>query len=214
MVEAGKYWDIYYPEFLESRPSSFCTYLMENFLQDTDSVIEIGCGNGRDGLHLAKIAKHYLGIDSSISAIKSAQILFESAGLNPRKYQLLQQDFADLELPSTCERLIIYSRFSLHADTEYVEDRLLKKFIDYKSVPILVAVEARTIFDELFGKGKLVGKNSYLTDHFRRFLDPIEFQNKISSDFTIIEFQVKKGFATYKNEDPKVMRVIFSKNTN
>ena len=37
-------------------------------------------------------------------------------------------------------------------------------------------IETRTIYDELFGVGKKISENEYLTDHYRRFVNPIEIK--------------------------------------
>ena len=69
-------------------------------------------------------------------------------------------------------------------------------------------IEARTIYDDFFGVGKKISKYEYYTDHYRRFIDPSIFKRKLEKKFKILFFKVDKNFAKFKNEDPKVMRVI------
>ena len=71
-------------------------------------------------------------------------------------------------------------------------------------------IEARTIHDELYGKGEQVARNAFMSDHFRRFIDPQEFLEKVSKNFTVDSFKVERNFAPYKDEDPMVMRIEFS----
>ena len=69
----------------------------------------------------------------------------------------------------------------------------------------------RTIYDDLFGQGKKLSKNEFVTSHYRRFINPIELRSEIKKSFTILEYKVAKGLAVYKNENPKVLRIIAKK---
>ena len=79
-----------------------------------------------------------------------------------------------------------------------------------ESAPMLVCIEARTVRDELFGQGELAGRNTFITDHYRRFIEPEELKNKVDQRFEILDFQVGRGFAPYGDQDPEVMRIFFS----
>jgi SAM-dependent methyltransferase len=205
------FWENHYKVFDEFDASPFCKFIMSDYLLETNNVIEIGCGNGRDGLEIAKKVAFYKGVDLSKSAIREASKRFVQAGIKTTKYQLSQENFSEIKLSHDFKgNLVIYSRFSLHSDTENSEDSLLSKITDYRFGKITVMIESRTIYDELFGKGKNVSKNAYVTDHYRRFIDPEEFKLKIQNNFNIEYFEVSKGFAKYKLEDPEVMRIIFT----
>ena len=68
--------------------------------------------------------------------------------------------------------------------------------------------------DKVSGRwiGKKIGKHEYYTDHYRRFVVPKELKKKLSNKFKIIFFKLSKNFAKYKNENPKVLRIICKKN--
>ena len=106
----------------------------------------------------------------------------------------------------------IYSRWTMHSIDEIAEDRTLK----WVSAALLKGgrflVEARSINDDLYGQGELVGEDSYVTDHFRRFMNKNKFiQKLIDLDFKIIFSVESKGLAVYKNDDPKVIRIVAEK---
>jgi tellurite methyltransferase len=206
------FWDEHYMKYSNNTPSSFCNFVSERFLKNSDLVYELGCGNGRDGLRLATLASNYVGIDLSFNAIASGKRLFESMKVDEEKYNFRLENFSESEFgENNKQRIIIYSRFSLHSDTEDAENSLLNKIISIDNSDCLIAIEARTIHDELFGKGREVGRNSFETDHFRRFIDPQEFLHKVLPNFEVCFFDVSNGFAKYQNEDPIVMRIVLKK---
>ena len=66
------YWDNFYAQSLFETPSPFCKYVIDKYLNREDSVIEIGCGEGRDGIEISKFVHDYKGIDKSTNAIEAA----------------------------------------------------------------------------------------------------------------------------------------------
>jgi hypothetical protein len=72
-------------------------------------------------------------------------------------------------------------------------------------------IEVRTVYDELYGVGKKLKKNEYLTSHYRRFIDPMIFKKQIEKKFSIKLFKIRRNFAKYKNENPLVLRIIAKK---
>jgi SAM-dependent methyltransferase len=205
------YWDSHYKVFEEDEASPYCKDIVNRILQPNDTVIEIGCGNGRDGLMIARNVKNYIGVDLSPTAIQSAREKFIKSKLPEERYSLFSDDFSQLkfEHPEST-RLIIYSRFSLHADSEDAENLLLAHLSNYKSGSLKVLIEARTIHDELYGQGEKVERNAFVSDHFRRFINPQEFLEKVSKNFTVDSLKVERDFAPYKAENPMVMRIEFS----
>lgn len=213
-VMEQSYWDTYYSYSTFEDPSPFCKYVISKYLQATDSVVEIGCGEGRDGLEISKHVQSYIGIDKSQTAIlaanKKLKISYNDESRNIFKVGSFQD--MDLNLFSTsADRLVVYSRFSLHADDENAENKLISSFQHYDETPLLVLIEVRTIYDELYGLGQLIEKNAFVSDHYRRFVDPKEFLGKIDNDFYLHEFSVSRGFAKFETEDPMVLRIAFSK---
>ena len=206
--DAQKYWNVYYQSFKEVSPSPFCSYVMHNFLDVKDTVLELGCGNGRDGLSLAQNCTHYQGVDVSEEAIHQASLLFETQGLQAEKYELLVNDFSSVTRPTTAlGRVIVYSRFSLHADSEAAQQGLFNRLNQTLHEGDLLLIEVRTIHDELFGVGTNVDRNAYFSDHYRRFLDPEDFPALLPNRLKLLTKLVERGFAPYAGADPKIMRL-------
>ena len=72
-----EFWDKHYLNFSDYKASDFCNYCMENIIQTDDSIIELGCGNGKDGLQLINKASKYIGLDSSKSALSNFKSLID-----------------------------------------------------------------------------------------------------------------------------------------
>ena len=206
----SEFWDRHYKVFAEETPSNFARWAVKEFLSAHDEVVEIGSGNGRDGIYLSKFVDTYTGVDLSESAVatSSQNLLSSQPGNSNAQFQ--KMNFSDFEfLNESPKRLVVYSRFSLHSDDEAAEDSLLSHLAGIKNRKLLVLIEVRTIFDELYGVGESVGNNGYVTDHYRRFIDPDVFRKKVEKMFCINYFEISDAFAPYKNEKPKVLRIAF-----
>ena len=70
-----------------------------------------------------------------------------------------------------------------------------------------IFIEARSVKDDLFGVGKKLGKNEYVTDHYRRFIDKNDLIKKFNKNFKIIYLKESKGFSNLKRE-PCLIRLI------
>ena len=95
----------------------------------------------------------------------------------------------------------------MHSLTLKEENNLIKNLSQSEKLEYIF-IETRTIYDELYGVGRKMKKNEFFSDHYRRFIDPVEIKKKLSKNFKIIYYQCKKNFAKYKNENPKVLRII------
>ena len=74
-----------------------------------------------------------------------------------------------------------------------------------------IFIECRTIRDDLYGKGKKIGKHEFIDTHYRRFIDPKEFKRRLSKFFKISYFKESKNFAKFKKENPCILRLIAKK---
>ena len=166
---------------------------------------DIGCGNGRDLVYFNKNEILCKGIDKSKEAIKNNKNKF-------RKYKdyFVNNNFCNLfKKIKIKERFSIYSRFTLHAINYKDEDRLIRSIKNKKNLDYIF-IECRTLKDELYGKGRKVGKHEFVLSHYRRFIDPKILKKKLK-DFKIIYFKQAKNFAKFKKENPCVLRIIAQK---
>lgn len=205
------FWNHHYSAFRVDTPTDFCDFVCETLVQPRDKIIELGCGNGRDAPSLSAAGASYLGLDASRSAVALTRSRLARHGFSAPGYWAEELDMGRYSYPRKHEgRLLVYSRFSLHSVSDETQDRLLSNLLA-SDVPVVVAVEARSIHDELYGKGVEVGPHAFQTDHYRRFLDPAMFLNDFVSHFQLVSFRLERGLARFRDEDPVVMRAVMSR---
>jgi SAM-dependent methyltransferase len=205
-----RFWNNHYQTFSVHEPTEFALYCLEKYFKFDDVVIELGCGNGRDGCAISQSVSRYVGLDACNVAINKFENNIKELDKNiAEKIDVHQGDFTAQnfnELKKDAKRLMIYSRFSLHSINYEEVERLLNNLSEINGIPWVFLIEARTIFDNLYGEGTNIGVHEFKTDHYRRFIDPEIFLSEISSRFNIKYFEVSDGFAPFGNQDPLVMR--------
>lgn len=213
----NSFWENHYKTFAVDEPSRFAQYVVSNYLSGGDVIVELGCGNGRDGLFLAKHVHRYVGVDQSHVAIEQARGNFAQATQENLCFELINDDFVLFDFDSIAshafesgKRLVVYSRFTLHSITQEQEDRLFAALAAVRGGDMLVLIEARTVLDELYGRGQQIGTHAYVTDHFRRFIDPDVFPERLPARFVVSSLETSRGFAEFGHEDPIVMRAVLN----
>ena len=198
-----QYWENYYKNSkFGSEQSSFALFFMEEY-QPKGSLVELGCGNGRDSLFFAKRGLTVLGIDQCENAIDELETL------KNKNVSFIAKDFTNL---STEEKGFdnIYTRFTLHSIVKDAADRTIGWAAKNLNVNGYLAIEVRSVNDELFEKGEKVDIDTwYYNNHSRRFVRLNELIETIEKAGLKIVFQQEsKGLAVYKTEDPMVIRLI------
>lgn len=201
-----EYWESYYKKNkMDMRPSPFANFLTSNYKLD-GNIIELGCGNGRDAVYFAKNGSDVIGVDQCQITIDR----LNKIGILNTKF--IADDFTNLSLLQEYHN--IYSRFTLHSIDSESELRTIKWASKVLNSGVF-AIEVRSVKDDLFGQGELIAKNTWFTDHARRFVNFEEIKNiLITNGFYIIYEEESRGLAPYKNEDPVVIRIIAKINVN
>ncbi len=195
-----EYWKSYYEKHGQPfQPSPFCLFALDNYLEKGDSIIDLGCGNGRDSVKMAEEGLRVVGVDQCCTVIDS---------LNAK--QIPDATFIGCGFESMPSHLKIkhaYSRFSLHSIPEHVEDVLLA-WVSTHLEDGYFLIETRTDKDDLAGKE---------TDHYRRFLSAENLVCKmIRCGFEIAYMEHARGFSRYdstfgvdyNSDDPYLLRVV------
>lgn len=202
-----EYWNKYYEGLAGevTKPSDFCVEI-EKRLNPSSHIMELGCGNGRDSMYFLAKGHRLTAIDGSDEAI---DMLVKKIGSN-EKALFVCDDFVKCHALYQMQYDCVYSRFTLHAITDDQEDELLTNVKEALSSGGILCIEARTIHDELFGRGTKVGHNAYeYNDHFRRFIDVDEFRDKLKDmGFDVEYIEEAQGFSKTADSDPVLMRVI------
>lgn len=204
------YWNEYYthnPASIDNKPSKFAKYIESEFLRENNPahILELGCGNGRDSLFFLSKGHKVTAVDGSDVAIEMLnRIICSNNAL------FICDDFVKSKALCQTKYDCIYSRFTLHAINEAQEDELLDNVRHALKSNGILAIEARTTNDELYGKGIETEKNTFLYDeHYRRFINVDDCRNKLEKlGFDVIHLEESNGFSRTRNSDPVLMRCI------
>jgi tellurite methyltransferase len=201
------YWAVFYKKHKAVEyPSPFAEFCYENYVSEGQSMIELGCGNGRD-------ARYFFGQGCRVIALDQSpvEVIFNSKS-GASESQFISTDFVNYDFSKHGETDIFYSRFSLHAINADQEAILMEKVFANLKPGGLFLIEARTTRDPLCGEGKEVEPNAFVTDHYRRFLNTQKFiEDSVSIGYRLLYFIEKSGLSPYGDEDPVLMRIVLEK---
>lgn len=204
-----EHWNTFYKTDAAPRiPSQFCVFVA-NEIEKSASIVEFGCGNGRDSLFFSRNGWKVIGVDASDSAIKECMEAHSTSSANKAEFfvgsidEISCFDTIESRLKSmAAENIVVYARFFLHAINESQETIFLdgvKRLL--KSHSGCVALEFRTNRDE--------NLNKTTTAHYRRFIKPHEFIYKASLVGLKCKYCVEGfGLAKYREDDAHVVRLM------
>ena len=195
------YWNGYYKAKTTRLPNSEFSEFVLNKINKFSSLIDIGCGDGRDTYFFSKNEIYTKGVDFSLETIEQN---------NPFSNKYLSFEHLDL---SNIDKLnkkfdFGYCRFIFHSINVETEDILLKWLKN--NVGYKVFIETR-VFDP---KNLPIEEN-----HYRRFFSEESFIKKIKDlDFKILLSESSYQFSKYKDIykvndikfDPLILRMIIS----
>lgn len=149
------------------------------------TVLDLGCGNGRDAQYFAKRGYAVIALDIELSGSLKEK-------LTQQGIKCVQQDLRRLKLkPNSFDA--IFAHLSLH----YFDDKTLVKIIDkiYHGLKPggYFFIKCKSIADPLFGKGKKLEENYYGSDLKRHFFSSEYMEEKLVK-FKIIKIQKTRSF--------------------
>ena len=206
-IDNTDYWNQYYRnKVCSTQPSPFAQYVA-TLVEPGKSLVDLGCGNGRDALYFAGLGLQVLGMDLSQTAIEMLQ---ETPVDNAR---FLCGDFINDPVHTPESYDYAYSRFTIHAINAKQETLLLQAMFRALKAGGKFFIEVRGVHDPLYGKGKPVERHAFFYDnHYRRFVVLEELtQSLVRCGFRVVYAKEQTGFAPYGNDDPPVIRVVAEK---
>lgn len=177
------------------------------------SVLEFGCGNGRDSLYLASRQHTICATDLSLEAVKSCRNQAQKLGVKTAHFD--QGDLSSLsDMQALFKRgrdlspdqsIIGYSRFVMHSINTEQEDAFMTNIGALMKLGEPIYFEFRSKEDAELEKT--------FGNHYRRFVDTEKFVGKLTQKhgFKLTYGLTSRGLAKYKAEDPFVSRLIFEK---
>ena len=201
-----QYWNKYYAEQTSpTEATSFARHISSQ-MPPRSTILELGCGNGRDAFFFAEAGHQVLACDQSAVII---QALKDGAQQGPRFFV---DNIGDMQFRPEGTIDIVYTRFVLHALSNEEAGRAYDWI--YAQLPAggLFLSESRSVNDPLRGDGERLAEHLYMTDHKRRFLERTELIQELEQvGFVIDEAVEDNGLAVYKDDDPIVIRLVARK---
>ncbi|WP_417454764.1 adenylyl-sulfate kinase [Kiloniella sp.] len=202
-----KHWNNYYGKgSAPNIPSSFAQHVNSQ-LTSKQSILEVGCGNGRDASFFASRGHTVSALDLSKSAIdycienySKQEIKFSVGTIN----SLGKEDSTQFD--------VIYSRFCLHAMTPSEEIEFWNIAAKLLSKNGYIFVECRSINDPLARKGEVLSPTERIAGHYRRFIVLDELTKRVeNTGLQVIQSSECDGLAKYKDDNPVVIRLSATK---
>ena len=197
-----KYWDKFYKNNADkiltdnSNFSKFTLRTIPHLFKDKDeiSLLDIGCGNGRDTKFFSNVGVSANGID----------LCYSDESNNISKGNALSiKELYD----------VYYLRFFLHTIEEKTTDDILNNInniIGNNTSYIFIETRStRGVTDEL--KSETHFKSDIGTEHYRMLYSYDYLFNKFNENFKLNYHTEATGFAKFGNEDPYILRFILSK---
>lgn len=203
------YWANFYAHHEYTSGSTFSQFI-DDRPETPTTVIDIGCGDGRDACAFAVSGRRVYGLDQS-------EVGIDHAGVHAEKFGVTQRatfwvcDVADRDalgtaidtvIAATPTPVMFYLRFFLHAIPEDVQRGLLETIAQRAREGDVFAAEFRTDKDKPNLKVH--------TRHFRRYQNAEEFRVALEETygFTVRHHEERSGLSPYGEEDPILFRVI------
>jgi SAM-dependent methyltransferase len=208
LITHRKRWDAFNSsqgKRLARNPSPFARWVDKEFPSDA-TIVDAGCGGGRDSRLFARSGRAVLGVDYSLGSVmrgnrwaarKAPNATFEALNFYDTRAALAM----GARLSREEHPVDLYARFLLHA----LEDRGRENFWRMASMSLRsggrLFLEFRTERDarnkHFFGK------------HFRRYLDPELVQAEIvANGGRVVHLEEGTGLAPFRSEDPHVCRIV------
>ena len=141
--------------------------------------------------------------------IKNCYQSDQEKNINPN---FICKDIQELEKNFKFKINHCYARFFLHALNENEENKVIESVANLLPKNGLFFSENRSVKSDLYGKGEVISKDIFRTDHKRRFIRKNNLSQKLEDNgFKITKLVEKKGLAMHQDDDPVVIRICAKK---
>ena len=204
------YWrNIYSKQSEGEQPSFFARYIAETLDIEGKTLIELGCGNGRDAIFFANADAHVTAIDQCDNIIELLDLRFQKVD----NLKFICTDFTCMDDSTKYD--IVYSRFTLHSISKVQEKNVVNWAYRNLKPNGKLCIEVRGQKNEIYQVGIPVDGEPdafILNDHYRRFIHFETFCKELESLGFKLDFaKEQKGFAPYNGTNETYIRVIASK---
>src|SRR3989338_1961400 len=188
-VQSQQYWQKRTERKEKRDPTEFAKQCAE-FLKNKSSktLLDLGCGDGRDSIFFAKRGYEVTAADVSPIALQIVQ-----KKIQEEKIKNIKQDLQNLQFPENSFD-VIYAHLSLHYFLDEQTEQIFNMLYQTLKQDGFLFIKCKSTEDEEYGKGKEVEKNVFMTEenYVRHFFDE-EYMKQKLSNFKIIKTEKTKG---------------------
>ena len=204
-MDNKEYWTDYYKKHPNPvEPSTFAKFCT-GFLEENKSLIELGCGNGRDSVYFAGKQVNVTAVDQVDEEMEYLNNKYEANNL-----KFVSEDFTNMGTDNSYD--YVYSRFTIHSIDSEAETRVFNWIYNQLNKDGYFFLEVRSLNDPMFKKGEQISDTENITTHYRRYLDYEDTVEKLEKIGLNIIYKVEsQGLAVYNDDDPTLIRLVAKK---
>jgi len=187
-------------------PNNFASRAYKLIKPKHKTLLDLGCGNGRDSLYFAHKGLQVTATDWSKSGLDQLQKLVKQKKI--ANLDIIQQDISQLTFrPNTFD--VIYAHLSLHYFDDKTTKNIFNKLYSMLKKDGLLFIKCKSTDDALYGRGRKLEENMYtFHDHIRHFFDK-DYMSVLLAKFHIIK--VRRSSSFYHSYKPSFIEAIAKK---
>lgn len=166
------------------------------------TLLDIGCGDGRDSLYFTKKGIKVTAIDFSEEAIRKLQA--RAPEITARVQDIQAMDFPDASFDT------IYAHLSLHYFDDATTSLIVENIHRMLKANGLFFIRCKSIHDPLYGRGEMVGEDMFLKKHVRHFFSKKYMYEKLRN-FEILSLEETQS--TYDGKRSCFVEAVARKST-
>ena len=190
-MDTEKYWDANWEKAGRLPVSNFakrCYSQIEK--KNYTTLLDIGCGNGKDSLYFASKGIRVTSVDFSGTAIEQLKRSIVKRGYS--NIQAIKTDIIYLDLHDDVFD-VIYANLSLQYFNDEITTQIFDKLFKCLKTGGMIFVKCKSTDDNLYGKGKRIGRDMFLHGHIRHFFNK-EYMSEKLERFDILKIRKTSSY--------------------